>query len=80
MDSAAMKKTNHVAAKLASELFGESRIYDAAAETTEEIAAKLGISETSARRQIRNLSQAGKIEQVWKRIESRPVHAYRVKK
>ena len=75
-----MKRTNAVAKLLASSLLDDGRVYDESAETSSEIAAKLGMKQTTAKDRIRKFIAEGKLEKVWKHVNGLSIPAYRVKK
>jgi len=62
----------------ASDLF-EVREFDESSETVEEIAGKIGVSITEARRQCSKLVKDGKLEKVWKKGTRNPIVSYRPK-
>ena len=57
-----------------------SKIIDESAETAEEIAVKIGRSNSQTRAIVLAQIKAGKLEQVWKRGRIRLIPAYRVRK
>jgi len=74
-----MKKANDVAKMLASALLSDGKIWDESAETTQEIARKIGLSESQVLKKIRGYIKAGQMEKVWRRVNGNPIPAYRVK-
>lgn len=68
------------ASRLVSLLLDDGRIWDDSAETSEEIATKLNLAVRTASEKIHALVKKGTVEKVWKRINGKPVPAYRVKK
>ncbi len=74
-----MKKTNS-AQLLASALVADDGILDDNAETSSEIARKIGRCRSVTKERIKKLLEDGKLEKVWKRVGTNRVIAYRVKR
>jgi len=76
METLPLKKTNAIAALLASQLI-PALVFDETAQTMEEIATAAGIARPTADFKIRKLLAAGQVERVWKHGRIRPIPAYR---
>jgi len=73
-----MKKNS--AQMLVSALLADGKVWDESAETTEEIALRIGKSKSHTFKLVSARIKSGKVEPVWRRINGRPVAAYRIKK
>jgi len=75
-----MDSANVTASILVSALLADGKVWDESAETTEEIALRIGKSKSHTFNLVSAMIKSGRVERVWRRIMGRPVSAYRVKK